>query len=68
MAVRASAIFEAKRRKCFGEQRKISCGNTGLTVEINNMDLTGDHDKNNEKMIRGDSKENGKRQIGDSMH
>lgn len=68
MAVRASAVLEAKGRKCFGEQRKISCGNAGLTVKVNSMDLTGHHDKNNEKMIRGDSKENGKRQTGDSMH
>ena len=66
--MRARAALEAKGRKCFGEQRKISCGNAGLTVEVNSMDLTGDHDRSNEKLIRGDSKENGKRRIGDSMH
>ena len=66
--MRARAVLGAKGRKCFGEQRKISCGNAGLTVEVNSMDLTGDHDRSNEKLIRGDSKENGKRRIGDSTH
>lgn len=48
-------------KKVFWGQRKISCGNAGLTVKVNSMDLTGHHDKNNEKMIRGRFQENGKR-------